>query len=365
MSYSYRYGYSNLSSLAQLNGYPGISANTGAPVISGIDYLNQILTCTTGSWTESPSSYTYQWKASGVDISGATNSTFIGTAATEGLPKTCDVRAVNIAGTSSAATSNTLHYWMPTDLSTDLQAWIDTVDTSNITHVANAVSQISDKSGNSRHFTQATEGSKPTTGAIVGNTNAVTYSTDHVQRTNSSLAQNKPRLYVATVVKPDSTAAVRSIIHLSTNGGAGSSRFVLRLTTGGILQLTGRRLDADTLTSRTGTNNKNGTSFICVAGIEWASANSFARINGVSEIADGAFLTTGNSENLASLAVSIGGRQAADPFLGDIGDFLFFTASSDIADSVIEKIEGYLAHRSGLTSLLDVAHPYKTAAPTP
>ena len=38
------------------------------------------------------------------------------------------------------------------------------------------------------------------------------------------------------------------------------------------------------------------------------------------------------------------------------------TGGTDISD--VEKAEGYLAHKWGLTSILDVNHPYKTSAPS-
>jgi hypothetical protein len=38
------------------------------------------------------------------------------------------------------------------------------------------------------------------------------------------------------------------------------------------------------------------------------------------------------------------------------------TGSTDISD--VQKAEGYLAHKWGLTSGLPNSHPYKTSAPT-
>ncbi len=53
--------------------------------------------------------------------------------------------------------------WSPLDL-TSLYAWFDFSDTGTITHVAGAVSQVDDLSGNARHITQGTSGNKPVTG---------------------------------------------------------------------------------------------------------------------------------------------------------------------------------------------------------
>jgi hypothetical protein len=62
---------------------PAAPTNTAAPVISGTTRTGATLTTTDGSWSGSPSSYTYQWKraiaASGSysNISSATNSTYV------------------------------------------------------------------------------------------------------------------------------------------------------------------------------------------------------------------------------------------------------------------------------------------------
>lgn len=81
--------------------------NTVAPVISGNQWQGQVLTTTNGTWTNSPTTFTYQWRRGGVDIGGATSSTYTLVAADRGASITCDVTATNVAG-SVTATSNTL-----------------------------------------------------------------------------------------------------------------------------------------------------------------------------------------------------------------------------------------------------------------
>lgn len=51
----------------------------------------------------------------------------------------------------------------PTDIS-GLQLWLDPSDTATITESSGSVSQIDDKSGNGRHYTQGTGTRQPTTG---------------------------------------------------------------------------------------------------------------------------------------------------------------------------------------------------------
>lgn len=83
----------------------GIPSNTSAPTIAGGAAVGQLLTAAHGAWTESPTSYLYQWFADAVSIGGATASTFTPTGSQLGKVITVGVRAVNAAGTSSRVLS--------------------------------------------------------------------------------------------------------------------------------------------------------------------------------------------------------------------------------------------------------------------
>ena len=77
------------------------------PVISGTNVVGQTLSCTDGSWSGTPViSYTYQWKQNGSDISGATSSTYVLVQADAANTITCVVTGTNVAGSSSATSSN-------------------------------------------------------------------------------------------------------------------------------------------------------------------------------------------------------------------------------------------------------------------
>ena len=85
-----------------------IPANTSAPAISGTTTVNQVLTVSNGTWTgTSPITYTYQWKRSGVNISGATSATYVLQSIDAGNTLTCIVTATNSAGAVSANSNNT------------------------------------------------------------------------------------------------------------------------------------------------------------------------------------------------------------------------------------------------------------------
>ncbi|MCI0601130.1 MAG: hypothetical protein L0Y60_16760 [Beijerinckiaceae bacterium] len=69
------------ASILEANGWQiaagGSLANTVPPGISGAANVGQTLTASTGSWSSTPASFTYQWKRDGVNIAGATVGTYV------------------------------------------------------------------------------------------------------------------------------------------------------------------------------------------------------------------------------------------------------------------------------------------------
>ena len=82
-----------------------LPANTAAPVASGTGAVGATLTTTNGTWTNSPTSYSYQWLRGGVAIGGATSSSYVVQAADVGLAITCSVTAFNAYGNATAASN--------------------------------------------------------------------------------------------------------------------------------------------------------------------------------------------------------------------------------------------------------------------
>ena len=81
--------------------------NTVLPAISGTTTVGSTLTTTNGTWTGSPTSYTYQWLRNSVAISGAIASTYVLTGADTSMAISCQVTATNSTG-STPANSNVL-----------------------------------------------------------------------------------------------------------------------------------------------------------------------------------------------------------------------------------------------------------------
>src|SRR5205807_4733924 len=85
---------------------PAIPVNTALPTISGTAQIGQTLSASTGVWTNSPSSFAYQWSDSATGpIGGATASAYVPTSANLGHTLTVSIVATNAVGASAPATS--------------------------------------------------------------------------------------------------------------------------------------------------------------------------------------------------------------------------------------------------------------------
>lgn len=78
-------------------------SNTVPPVASGTAEVGAVLSCSTGTWTESPTSYQYQWYVNDVLQGGETNSTYTVQAGDLGLLVNCRVFASNGNGQSTSS----------------------------------------------------------------------------------------------------------------------------------------------------------------------------------------------------------------------------------------------------------------------
>jgi len=89
----------------------GVSAispvNSSPPAISGTTTLGSVLTTTNGTWTNSPSSFSYQWKRGATNI-GTNSPNYTLVLADSSAAITCEVTAINAGGSSAPATSNTI-----------------------------------------------------------------------------------------------------------------------------------------------------------------------------------------------------------------------------------------------------------------
>ncbi|WP_426365381.1 hypothetical protein [Streptomyces sp. E-08] len=78
---------------------------TKVPYISGTARVGSKVTVVAGTWSPAPTSYTYQWRANGVAISGATSSSYVPAASVLGKKLTVTVTALRTGHLSGAYTT--------------------------------------------------------------------------------------------------------------------------------------------------------------------------------------------------------------------------------------------------------------------
>lgn len=81
--------------------------NTSLPAIVGTPEVGQTLLATTGTWTNSPTGFTYQWQRGTTNISGATASSYVVVSADIGQTIRVRVNASNVIGNTAATSVST------------------------------------------------------------------------------------------------------------------------------------------------------------------------------------------------------------------------------------------------------------------
>jgi hypothetical protein len=117
-----------LVAVAENSVVPGIDAalelgpvaapvNTALPVVSGTPLVGATLSCSSGSWTGSPSpSFTYAWLRDGIPIAGAGSSTYVAQGADAGHSISCEVFAKNAGGKKRAISASVVVSAAPTPI---------------------------------------------------------------------------------------------------------------------------------------------------------------------------------------------------------------------------------------------------------
>ena len=83
-----------------------VPTEIGPPTISGSGEPGSTLTCSQGTWSGSPTGFSFQWYRDGTPIAGATSSTYTVQTSDEGLTITCAVTAANAKGSAAATSSS-------------------------------------------------------------------------------------------------------------------------------------------------------------------------------------------------------------------------------------------------------------------
>ena len=245
--------------------------------------------------------------------------------------------------------------WTPDKLLTSL--WLDSSDSSNIVITSGAVSQWKDKSGNNNHFIQTNQSQMP-----VLNKGIYFNGSNRLLGNNNSLSISKAidSLCVYVVAKIEGGQDYRTIINSSIDGVT-SARVGIYGRQSGTVESFGRRIIGDSGQS-VGVSISSKLSLI--SGIfDYKNAKLYVGLNGVYTQKSGDFQTPGSTANADSAYFSIGHHPVnnTEGFIGFIHEIIICKYILSNQDE--KKMEGYLAHKYGLTDNLPVDHPYKTKRP--
>ena len=269
--------------------------------------------------------------------------------------------------------------WTPALITTEL--WLDAADSSTVTTVSGNVSQWDDKSSNGRNATQATAANRP------------------VYQSGAQNGLNVIRFTAASL--HFLTAGTTSTWNFMHNGTASSAFIVVKtaatgdnpntqyqyLSTGGIPTTIGWGLYYDDRVSNsfnnalgcqigkgtapnaavTVSNNQVTPGSYNIIGNYVDADNATlanrikSRINGGSDFGSNTsngVASTSNSTYALDIGQFPGGFRS---LLGDVCEILILSSQPGTTDR--QKIEGYLAHKWGLTANLPAGHPYENSAP--
>lgn len=246
--------------------------------------------------------------------------------------------------------------WTPALISTAL--WLDAADASTVTTVSGAVSQWNDKSGNGRHATQATAGKQPllaVSGLNSKNVIDCDGADDELSLANVlSLTSVNQSLFL--VAKRDNAAGRTEMAFSIGNTSTGD----------GIADIP--RWTNDIMYSQVGyvANRPTPTSVITDQPYIAAITGGTIQLS----YTNGTLIGTGSSQSTSPFYVTsgfVGSGSAVSPsvrfFDGKIAEIVLLPSVADTTTR--QKLEGYLAHKWGLTANLPSNHPYKVNPPAP
>jgi hypothetical protein len=245
--------------------------------------------------------------------------------------------------------------WTPADITTAL--WLDAADASTITEVSGVVSQWNDKSGNGRNVSQGTAGARPAlTAANLNAKDVLTFDGgDSLASSVNFPLTGNAAFSIFYVAKKTTTGNGMTVGWGNTSLAGKAAGYYEDSTLRGLAFAGGQIYN----TTSSQNNIWHIAAFTKLPGAINTTSQAFR--NGADVAMSGHSSTT---PDIASAPFAVG--QWADfvaaRFIGSMAEVIVTSSSASTFDR--QRIEGYLAHKWGLTANLPNDHPYKTAAPT-
>jgi hypothetical protein len=243
--------------------------------------------------------------------------------------------------------------WTPAQIATS--AWYDASDSATIVQSGGAVSQWNDKSGNgSRNLVQATGTNQPTTGTRSQNgLNMIDFNGTNSNMTGGTWFSARSSFSVYAVYLDDApTDSIEHVMVANTNGDGTGRNFLLKRNTNIFGTFLGN-------VNRPFYNQPETTALFSST---WSWSSPSTTINPYLNGTLGTSQTTSTEANTSS-GFRVGCSRTATSFYnGAIAEIIFVSGVD--STTTRQLIEGYLAHKWGLSANLPSDHPYKSSAPT-
>ena len=241
-----------------------------------------------------------------------------------------------------------------------LKLWLDASDSSTITESSGAVSQWSDKSGNSNHVVQSTADNKPKTSlSSLNGLNTLSFDgTDYLQASSSNIKnENQTWVLIASVDAEGSVDnSADSMISYGNwvDGswelrGHDSYRFFGKVAKDG----------TTITTSNSSSSDLRGTTQLYSITFDRTNSKLSAWRNGT--VFDNAVTDTRALLQNNKITIMANRSGTPKPIMGTFAEVVCFTSASA---SDRQSIEGYLAHKWGLVGTLPSNHSHKTVSLT-
>ena len=189
---------------------------------------------------------------------------------------------------------------------------------------------------------------------------------NHLSLGSTDLFRNVGGGTVYAVLRDLATTTRGTLLHIDTNNGFFTRATIESGGSGGSskYEVGGRRLDSDTYARALGSTVTGA--WTMVGGLwNYAAASLALYLNGSIDAQNTSFQTSGLTSNTSSsaLGTNLGASSTSNNngFNGDFAECVVVNVALGTTDR--EKLEGYLAHKWGLTANLPSSHPYKSSAP--
>ena len=241
--------------------------------------------------------------------------------------------------------------WNPLQLSI-IDAWYDVSDASTVTETSSSVTALSDKT--SSNYDLSLIGTSPVYSSTGwdGSLPAIEFSGNVVSALRSSNRLTQSDITIAAVYDADNTTAIKRPFGIHGFQASTSAKETFALAPDNTLRFDGA--------FASGSISSTAGKFLRVANVN--ATTMYDYINGSQNISSA--VTSGlSTDGYISIGEVVSINDSTDTYVFDGRIAEAVVCIGTLSQSEREKLEGYFAHKWGLTGSLPALHPYKSSPP--